>query len=57
MTSTYLLLDEYMCFLDKDEGMLTQSKSILSVGVKKAMEQIVWNKKSFVNRDDIYDWG
>jgi radical S-adenosyl methionine domain-containing protein 2 len=57
MASSYLLLDEYMCFLDKGEGMMTQRDSILHVGVKKAMEQIVWDKRSFVDRDGIYDWG
>ncbi|KAF2438371.1 radical SAM enzyme [Karstenula rhodostoma CBS 690.94] len=56
MASSYLLLDEYMCFLDKGEGMMTKSESILNVGVKKAMEQIVWDKKSFADRGGIYDW-
>jgi radical S-adenosyl methionine domain-containing protein 2 len=28
MASSYLLLNEYMCFLDKGEGMLTRSESI-----------------------------
>jgi radical S-adenosyl methionine domain-containing protein 2 len=57
MASSYLLLDEYMCFLDKGEGMMTQSKYILDVGVKKAMEQIVWDKKSCVDRGELHDWG
>jgi radical S-adenosyl methionine domain-containing protein 2 len=57
MASSYLLLDEYMCFLDKGEGMVTQSESILKVGVQQAMEQVVWDKKSFVERGGIYDWG
>ncbi|KAI0852830.1 radical SAM enzyme [Daldinia vernicosa] len=56
MASSYLLLDEYMCFLDKGEGMITKSESILKVGVKEAMKQIVWDKKSFVERGGIYDW-
>ncbi|KAI2783378.1 radical SAM enzyme [Daldinia loculata] len=56
MASSYLLLDEYMCFLDKGEGMITKSESILQVGVKEAMKQIVWDKKSFVERGGIYDW-
>ncbi|EKG15305.1 Elongator protein 3/MiaB/NifB [Macrophomina phaseolina MS6] len=57
MASSYLLLDEYMCFLDKGEGVMTKSESILQVGVQKAMKQVVWDKKSFVDRGGIYDWG
>lgn len=56
MASSYLLLDEYMCFLDKGEGVMIKSESILQVGVKKAMKQVVWDKKSFVERGGIYDW-
>ena len=56
MASSYLLLDEYMRFVDKGEGMMTTSDSILSVGVKEAMKQVVWDKKSFVERGGIYDW-
>ncbi|KAF3275201.1 hypothetical protein TWF970_006923 [Orbilia oligospora] len=56
MASSYLLLDEYMCFLDKGEGMMTKSESILRVGVKEAMKQVVWDRKSFVERGGIYDW-
>ena len=44
MASSYLLLDEYMCFLDKGEGMITKNESILKVGVQKAMGQVVWDK-------------
>jgi radical S-adenosyl methionine domain-containing protein 2 len=57
MASSYLLLDEYMCFLDKGEGMITKSESILKVGVRKAMDQVVWDKASFVDRGGVYDWG
>ncbi|CAN9262268.1 unnamed protein product [Alternaria alternata] len=57
MASSYLLLDEYMRFMDKGEGMMTTSGPILDVGVPKVMEQIVWDKKSFVERGVIYDWG
>jgi radical S-adenosyl methionine domain-containing protein 2 len=57
MASSYLLLDEYMCFLDKGEGLITQSESILKVGVREAMKQVVWDKKSFVERGGLYDWG
>jgi radical S-adenosyl methionine domain-containing protein 2 len=57
MASSYLLLDEYMRFLDKGDGMVTQSESILKVGVREAMKQVIWDKKSFVKRGGIYDWG
>jgi radical S-adenosyl methionine domain-containing protein 2 len=57
MASSYLLPDEYMRFVDKGEGMMTTSESILDIGVKKAMGQIVWDKESFVDRGGIYDWG
>ncbi|KAF5562231.1 radical s-adenosyl methionine domain-containing protein [Fusarium phyllophilum] len=57
MASSYLLLDEYLCFLDKGEGMITKSESILKVGVEKAMTQVVWDKGSFLDRGGIYDWG
>ncbi|XEU94856.1 hypothetical protein FSHL1_000140 [Fusarium sambucinum] len=57
MASSYLLLDEYMRFLDKGEGMITTSESILKVGVQKAMSQVVWDKASFVDRGGVYDWG
>ena len=56
MASSYLNLDEYMCFLDKGEGMLTKSKSILDVGVKAAMKGVKWDKEWFVERSGIYDW-
>jgi radical S-adenosyl methionine domain-containing protein 2 len=46
-----------MCFLDKGDGMVTKSESILRVGVKEAMKQVVWGKTSFVERGGIYDWG
>ncbi|KAI7771150.1 hypothetical protein LZL87_013221 [Fusarium oxysporum] len=57
MASSYLLVDEYMCFLDKGEGMMPKSESILKVGVEKAMGQVVWDMGSFLDRGGIYDWG
>ncbi|KAK5107437.1 hypothetical protein LTR62_001268 [Meristemomyces frigidus] len=56
MASSYLLLDEYMRFMDKGEGMITTSDSILEVGVKAAMDQVKWDKVSFMERGGIYDW-
>ena len=56
MASSYLNLDERMCFLDKGEGQLKKSRSILEVGVKAAMEEVVWDKQAFKARGGIYDW-
>jgi radical S-adenosyl methionine domain-containing protein 2 len=58
MASSYLNLDEEMRFLDKGEGMLKKSKSILDEGgVEEAMKEIVWDQESFIERGGIYDWG
>ncbi|KAK5747487.1 hypothetical protein LTR17_000128 [Elasticomyces elasticus] len=56
MASSYLNLDEYMCFLDKGDGPMTKSQSILDVGVMPAMQQVRWDKESFLERGGIYDW-
>lgn len=54
MKSSYLILDEYMCFLDKGKG--TKSESILDVGVQKALRQVEWDEQAFVERGGMYDW-
>ena len=54
MRSSYIILDEYMRFLDKDRNI--QSKSILEVGVHKAMGEIFWDKDAFLDRGGLYDW-
>ena len=56
MASSYLNLDENMCFLDKGEGDLKKSKSILDVGVKAAMSEVVWDKEAFHARGGVYEW-
>jgi radical S-adenosyl methionine domain-containing protein 2 len=56
MASSYILMDEYLRFLDKGEGREIASQSILEVGVKKALSQVFWDKESFIERDGIYDW-
>lgn len=57
MKSSYLILDEYMRFLDKgnDDNYII-SESILDVGVDKALAQINWNEEAFVERQGEYDW-
>ena len=55
MKSSYLILDEYMRFLDKDNG--RESRSIIEVGVKKALSEVHWDEAAFKERGGIYDWG
>ncbi|KAF3903210.1 hypothetical protein ABW20_dc0102458 [Dactylellina cionopaga] len=54
MVNSYLILDEYMCFLDKDAKV--QSQSILEVGVAKALEEVRWDTEMFLERKGFYDW-
>ncbi|KAH0610711.1 uncharacterized protein H6S33_012238 [Morchella sextelata] len=54
MMSFYLLLDEYMRFLDKNVNL--QSDSILDVGVAEALSTIRWDEENFSKRGGIYDW-
>lgn len=54
MRSSYLILDEYMRFLDKDED--RASDSILDVGVEAALEKVNWDQDNFVVRGGLYDW-
>lgn len=53
MRDSYLILDEYMRFLDKGN---TPSKSILDVGVQEALRSVFFDEKSFEERGGIYDW-
>jgi len=54
MTNSYLLLDEYMRFLDKDAKIT--SASILNVGVEAALKEVRFDEESFHSRNGIYDW-
>ncbi|KAJ9313120.1 hypothetical protein DTO271D3_6549 [Paecilomyces variotii] len=54
MRSSYLILDEYMRFLNKGTGAPTES--ILDVGARRALEQVYWDEESFQKRGGIYDW-
>jgi radical S-adenosyl methionine domain-containing protein 2 len=56
MASSYLILDEYLCFLDKGSGKEKQSSCILDVGVAKALEEVHWDEAAFVQRGGLYDW-
>lgn len=57
MASSYLILDEFLCFLDKGSGRERQSRSILDVGVYAALEEIEFDKDVFVKRGGMYAWG
>jgi len=54
MAKSYLILDEYMRFLDRDGRQ--PSDSILQVGVRKALESVYWDERAFNDRGGIYDW-
>ncbi len=54
MAKSYLILDEYMRFLDRDGRQ--PSSSILEVGVSTALAQVYWDQDSFFERGGLYDW-
>ncbi|KAI1458205.1 hypothetical protein F4805DRAFT_474642 [Annulohypoxylon moriforme] len=56
MASSYLILDEYLCFLDKGSGVEKQSRSILEVGVQRALSEVRWDRKAFSQRGGMYEW-
>ena len=53
MASSYLLLDEYLRFMDKGSGEMKLSESILDVGVDKAMAQVRWDQAAFNERGGV----
>ncbi|EZF74177.1 hypothetical protein H105_03885 [Trichophyton soudanense CBS 452.61] len=54
MAKSYLILDEYMRFLDRDGR--EPSASILDVDVFTALGQVYWDETSFNRRGGVYDW-
>lgn len=56
MRNSYLILDEYMRFLDNSNGFKTPSASILDVGVKSAMSKSGFDRKMFFKRGGKYVW-
>lgn len=54
MASSYLILDEFLRFLDKTGKQ--PSQSILEVGVQAALESVFWDKEAFLERGGLYDW-
>ncbi|KAF2154163.1 radical SAM enzyme [Myriangium duriaei CBS 260.36] len=54
MAKSYLILDEYLRFLDRDGR--EPSKSILEVGVEKALDSVYWDEGAFRERGGVYSW-
>lgn len=56
MLTSYLLLDENMCFLDCSDGGKVPSRSILEVGVEEALKSAGFDEGKFVKRGGMYQW-
>ncbi|KAM9201005.1 S-adenosylmethionine-dependent nucleotide dehydratase RSAD2 [Dugong dugon] len=56
MKDSYLILDEYMRFLNCRNGRKDPSKSILDVGVEAAIKFSGFNEKMFLQRGGKYVW-
>ncbi|XP_032877533.1 radical S-adenosyl methionine domain-containing protein 2 isoform X2 [Amblyraja radiata] len=56
MRDSYLILDEYMRFLDCTQGRKDPSKSILDVGVENAITFSGFDEKMFFKRGGKYKW-
>lgn len=56
MATSYLILDEHMRFLGREDGKNQASRGILEVGVKQVMREVFWDKESFEARGGVYDW-
>ncbi|XP_005998977.1 S-adenosylmethionine-dependent nucleotide dehydratase RSAD2 [Latimeria chalumnae] len=56
MRDSYLILDEYMRFLDCTKGRKDPSKSILDVGVENAVKFSGFDEKMFLKRGGKYVW-
>lgn len=56
MQNSYLILDEYMRFLDCTKGNKDPSRSILDVGVCNALKFSGFDEKMFLKRGGKYKW-
>ncbi|XP_078683621.1 S-adenosylmethionine-dependent nucleotide dehydratase RSAD2-like [Branchiostoma floridae x Branchiostoma belcheri] len=56
MKDSYLILDEYMRFLDCREGRKEPSRSLLDVGVEGAIQFSGFDEKMFLKRGGKYTW-
>ncbi|XP_007522315.1 S-adenosylmethionine-dependent nucleotide dehydratase RSAD2 [Erinaceus europaeus] len=56
MKDSYLILDEYMRFLNCQNGRKDPSKSILDVGIEEAIKFSGFDEKMFLRRGGKYKW-
>ncbi|KAE8742962.1 hypothetical protein FOCC_FOCC011456 [Frankliniella occidentalis] len=56
MRNSYLLLDEYMRFLNCVDGGKKPSKSILDVGVDDAIGDAGFDEAMFFKRGGVFKW-
>ena len=56
MRNSYLILDEYMRFLDNSGGSKAPSPSLLDVGVEAAMDRAGFDQDMFLRRGGKYKW-
>ena len=56
MRNSYIILDEYMRFLDNSQGRKEPSRSLLDVGVQAALNKSGFDEKMFLKRGGIYQW-
>ncbi|XP_062609440.1 S-adenosylmethionine-dependent nucleotide dehydratase RSAD2-like [Saccostrea cucullata] len=56
MKDSYLILDEYMRFLDCTRGRKDPSRSILDVGVRNALKFSGFDERMFLKRGGRYKW-
>ncbi|CAF9938061.1 MAG: hypothetical protein HETSPECPRED_000755 [Heterodermia speciosa] len=54
MRSSYLLLDEELCFLNKGVG--GKTGCVLEVGVEEALRGVYWDEEGFGERGGVYEW-
>ena len=56
MRNSYIILDEYMRFLDNSQGKKEPSRSLLDVGVQAALNKSGFDEKMFLKRGGKYEW-
>ena len=56
MRESYLMLDALGRFFQNTRGFLEYSSSILEMDPVKALNQVGWNFKSFLDRGGLYEW-
>ena len=56
MRTSYILLDEYLRFLDCSSNKKIPTKPILEIGVQEAMKQSGFDSEMFRKRGGFYEW-